>query len=395
MKTLDHNYTQHTLKSLIGREEVIRKFIADPNRVGLYFRPSKDCLKAIYRFKDSGKTYTTTIGSYPATSLSDIYQKWSELRNQKIEGDNPVLLKKEQERQESLKNKYTLNYVFEDFMENYISKARKKPDDVLRHYNCHVREKLGDMIFEEINLIDCRDLIDSIQGKRQGHTIYQILKQCWIHQHGRGFLEPSATNPFLILKPPVIDKRIRDRLITDEEMKILWDKLATRDRRVELGAKLLIHTACRVGEINSNHWENIDWENKNLIIPKELDKEGKARLKPLSEQSIELLDELRYITGNQERLIFVNRNVIGKNLRKIAIDNNLQDREGRYFNAHDLRSYFSTNCRKLRLDHKVIEACLSHVTEKGASANYSFYDYQDEKKELFQTWSNHVDMVVS
>lgn len=395
MKTLNHNYTQHTLKSLIGKKEIIRKFIADPNRIGLYFRPSKDSLKAVYRFKDLGKSFTTTIGSYPATSLSDIYEKWSELRNQKIEGDNPVLLKKEHERQEYLKNKYTLNYVFEDFMEKYISKARKKPNDVLNHYNYHVREKLGDMIFEEINLIDCRDLIDSIKGKRQGHTIYQILKQCWIHQHGRGFLEPSATNPFLILKPPVIDKRIRDRLITDEEMKILWDKLRTRDRRVELGAKLLIHTACRVGEINSNHWENIDWENKNLIIPKELDKEGKARLKPLSEQSIELLDELRYITGNEERLIFVNRNVIGKNLRKIAIDNNLQDREGRYFNAHDLRSYFSTNCRKLRLDHKVIEACLSHVTEKGASANYSFYDYQDEKRELFQTWSNHVDMVVS
>tara|TARA_A100001011_G_scaffold389188_1_gene470216 strand:+ start:837 stop:1430 length:594 start_codon:yes stop_codon:yes gene_type:complete len=197
------------------------------------------------------------------------------------------------------------------------------------------------------------------------------------------------------LKPPVIDKRIRDRLITDEEMKILWDKLSTRDRRVELGAKLLIHTACRAGEINSNSWENIDWENKNLIIPKDLDKEGKARLKPLSDQSMALLDELRFITGNQDRLIFVNRNVIGKNLRKISMDNNLQDKEGRYFNAHDLRSYFSTNCRKLRLDHKIIESCLSHVTEKGASAHYSFYDYEEEKRELFQTWSDHVDRVVS
>ena len=35
MKTLDYNYTQHTLKSLIGKKEIIRKFIADPNRVGL------------------------------------------------------------------------------------------------------------------------------------------------------------------------------------------------------------------------------------------------------------------------------------------------------------------------------------------------------------------------
>ena len=35
MKTLDYNYTQHTLKSLIGKKEIIRKFIADPNRAGL------------------------------------------------------------------------------------------------------------------------------------------------------------------------------------------------------------------------------------------------------------------------------------------------------------------------------------------------------------------------
>jgi integrase len=251
------------------------------------------------------------------------------------------------------------------------------------------------MIFSDIDLIHCRDLIDSIKGKRAPHTTYQLLKQCWIHQHGRGFLEPQATNPFLILKPPVIENRIRDRLITDEELKTLWEQLPTRDRRVELGAKLLIHTACRVGEINSNTWDNVDWQNKALIIPKEIDKESTKRLKPLSDQSMELLNELRYITGNQEQLIFINRNVIGKNLRKIAIDNNLQDAEGRFFNAHDLRTYFSTNARKIGLDRTIIESYLSHVTEKGASANYAFYDYQDEKRELACKWSNHVDSVVS
>tara|TARA_B100001063_G_C16390945_1_gene370095 strand:+ start:348 stop:482 length:135 start_codon:yes stop_codon:yes gene_type:complete len=37
----------------------------------------------------------------------------------------------------------------------------------------------------------------------------------------------------------------------------------------------------------------------------------------------------------------------------------------------------------------IIESYLSHVTEKGASANYAFYDYQDEKRELEEvraTW---------
>ena len=335
------------------------------------------------------------IGSYPSMSLNEIYSSWTELR-QKTDNDiDPQKEKAELERNQTLRNKYTLNYVFEDFMDNYIYKARKRPEEFLGHYNCHVRDKIGHMIFEDIHLIHCRDLIDSIKGKRAPHTVYQLLKQCWIHQHGRGFLEPQATNPFLILKPPVLDKRIRDRLITDEELKILWEQLPTRDKRVELGAKLLVHTACRVGEINSNRWENVDWENKNLIIPKDIDKESTKRLKPLSDQSMEFLNELRYITGNQEQLIFINRNVIGKNLRKIAIDNNLQDAEGRFFNAHDLRTYFSTNARKIGLDRTIIESYLSHVTEKGASANYAFYDYQDEKRELACKWSNHVDSVVS
>ena len=102
MKTLDHNYTQLTLKSLIGKKEILRKFIGDPNRSGLYFRPAKDSLKAVYRYKDNGKTFTTTIGSYPVTSLSSIYEKWTELRNQKIEGTNPVLFKREQERKRDI-----------------------------------------------------------------------------------------------------------------------------------------------------------------------------------------------------------------------------------------------------------------------------------------------------
>ncbi len=391
---LTANYTIKNLNALIGDESLIKKLIADPNRKGLYFRPAKNSLSVIFRYMKDNKDKQLKIGSYPSMSLNEIYSSWTELR-QKTDNDiDPQKEKAELERNQTLKNKYTLNYVFEDFMDNYIYKARKRPQEFLGHYNCHVRDKIGTMIFEDIHLIHCRDLIDSIKGKRAPHTVYQLLKQCWIHQHGRGFLEPQATNPFLILKPPVLDKRIRDRLITDEELKILWEQLPTRDRRVELGAKLLVHTACRVGEINSNRWENVDWENKNLIIPKDIDKESTKRLKPLSDQSMELLDELRYITGNQEQLIFINRNVIGKNLRKIAIDNNLQDAEGRFFNAHDLRTYFSTNARKIGLDRTIIESYLSHVTEKGASANYAFYDYQDEKRELACKWSNYVDHVV-
>ena len=188
----------------------------------------------------------------------------------------------------------------------------------------------------------------------------------------------------------------------------LWKKLSKLPNRnglnpmqikyaqqVELGAKLLVHTACRVSELNNNSWENVDFQNKTLTIPRYLDKEDTPRLKPLSDQSMAFLNELRHLTGNQEKILGFDRQVIGKNISIISRENKLYDPEGRHFHAHDLRTYFSTNARKIGLDRTIIESYLSHVTEKGASANYAFYDYQDEKRELASKWSNHVDSVVS
>tara|TARA_B100001057_G_scaffold235377_1_gene235658 strand:+ start:1742 stop:2113 length:372 start_codon:yes stop_codon:yes gene_type:complete len=110
MKTLNHNYTALSLKALIGDAEVMRKFIRDPNRIGLFFRPAKDSVKAVFKYKDSGNFYSTTLGSFPATPLSEIIEKWTKLRDQKINGENPVLKQKEESKLAELKNKYTLNY---------------------------------------------------------------------------------------------------------------------------------------------------------------------------------------------------------------------------------------------------------------------------------------------
>ena len=411
MKNLTANYTIKNLNNLIGNESLIQKKIGDPNRKGLYFQPTKNSLTVIFRFKKEGKTFQMKIGSYPSMPLQNIYSEFNELR-QKLDNDiNPIEEKKAEEKAKrltELTNKHSLNYVFEDFYQRYLEVSRKHPTRAMDTYNTHVRNKLGEMQFDEITLIECRDLIDSLSGKRTPTVVYELLKQCWVYQHGRGFLEPTATNPFLILQKPIAPRNVRNRLITDSEMNVLWEKLSKLKNKkglnrmqikyaqqIELGAKLLVHTACRVGELNNNSWENIDFQSKTLTIPRYLDKEDTPRLKPLSDQSMELLEQLRFLTGNQEKLLGFDRQVIGRRISRISKENALYDPEGRNFHAHDLRTYFSTNARKIGLDRTIIESYLSHVTEKGASANYAFYDYQDEKRELACKWSNHVDSVVS
>ena len=106
MKNLSANYTIKTLNSLIGNESLIQKKIADPNRRGLYFQPSKNSLTAIFRSQKDGMNFQVKIGSYPSTPLHEIYSSWTELR-QKI--DNGIDPQKEKELSSDL------NFVFEDF----------------------------------------------------------------------------------------------------------------------------------------------------------------------------------------------------------------------------------------------------------------------------------------
>ena len=118
---LTANYTIKNLNALIGDESLIKKLIADPNRTGLYFQPTKNSLSAIFRFRKDGKLNQMKIGSYPSMPLQEIYSSWKELRQKIDNGIDPQKEKAELERNLTLKNKYTLNYVFEDFMESRIN----------------------------------------------------------------------------------------------------------------------------------------------------------------------------------------------------------------------------------------------------------------------------------
>ena len=67
---------------------------------------------------------------------------------------------------------------------------------------------------------------------------------------------------------------------------------------VQIATKLLMITGVRTIELRAASWSEFDLDNALWIIPTERMKMRRAHLVPLSTQALDLLNELKIMTGN-------------------------------------------------------------------------------------------------
>ncbi len=69
--------------------------------------------------------------------------------------------------------------------------------------------------------------------------------------------------------------------------------------------------------------------------------------------------------------------------------------EGR-FTAHDLRRTFVTQISRVvkGVNEDLIRRVVNHSNQStGTMRHYNHYDYLDEKRELLQSWADHIDAI--
>ncbi|GAL13766.1 integrase [Vibrio astriarenae] len=159
------------------------------------------------------------------------------------------------------------------------------------------------------------------------------------------------------------------------QQKLLWD--------------FLFLTLQRAQEATQNTWDNVNWEEETLTIPKELAKNGLENVIPLSPQAIRVL-KLAKIVSKGSRYIFpspqknlnkpINKNSIGKLLR----DNGFLG----VMTAHGTRSTFSTTMHeKLRPEGSlIIEMVLSHIDKDRIREIYNRTGFITQRREVLIQW---------
>jgi integrase len=191
-------------------------------------------------------------------------------------------------------------------------------------------------------------------------------------------------NPLDGMQGPPISKP-RTRVLTDDEIRLLWSRLDRLSPSVARIIKLCLVTAQRVGEVAGIRPAEVDLERRVWAIPAARTKNGYPHSVPLTDLAIEIIGEpsegyevSRYVSQAIQRA---------------------QARFGlEHWTPHDLRRTALTKMAELGVPPIVLGHIANHRTTTKAGITLGVYvqhQYEKEKREALELWANRLQGIIS
>ncbi|MFD2498581.1 tyrosine-type recombinase/integrase [Rhizorhabdus histidinilytica] len=264
----------------------------------------------------------------------------------------------------------------------------------------HVVPHLKKKSLPQIRKGDITDVLDRLPPKQAAlkRNAFAVLRRLFSWAVGRGDIERS---PFegMEVPPPV---PARDRVLTDEEIAIIWSAAADAGSLFGPIVRLLLATGQRREEVTQMDWAEVKRSEALWRLPKERAKNNVAHVVPLNELAIQVLDRVaRGEKWPRSGAVFMTngKGPFTAHARgKKRIDKRaevLAKKPLAPWRLHDLRRTMATNFQRLGIRFEVTESALNHVgvSRVGVAAVYQRHDWLDEKIDAFTAWAAHLEAV--
>jgi integrase len=216
-------------------------------------------------------------------------------------------------------------------------------------------------------------------------------RACYQWATKRGSL---AANPFLNLPVAAVAKR--ERVLTDEELRAVWEATAGVGSFNAI-VRMLMLTGQRREEVTGMTWEEVAPDLSTWTIPGDRAKNGVAHFVPLPPQAQAILRKAPRIEldapgkFDHPTLVFPGQRgpFNGFSKAKETLDKNSGVKDWR---LHDLRRTMATGLQRLGVRLEVTEAVLNHVagSRAGIIGVYQRHTWSDEKRAALNAWGEHV-----
>jgi integrase len=375
-----------------------RREIPDGRVGGLYFivQPNGKRSWAV-RFRLGGRPCKFTIGKYPAIDLKTARERAGVAKDRAVEGKDPAAERKAAKAAAEIPANDLVEAVASRFLSQYVKRNLKPAtfSEVERILNKEIIPAWRGRRLSEIRRPDIHDLLDSIVDRGAPVTANRALS--WLRRMCSWGIECSLieVNPCTGIKAPACETA-RDRILTDAELKAVWQAADEQEQPYEQFVKILILSGQRRSEVAEMRWSEIDLAAKLWTLPKERAKNRRQHDIPLSDSAAALLRGLPRI-GDSDFIFTLSghRPICCYHLVKNRIDALLVDDMPAWV-FHDLRRTFASGLARLGVNLPVIEKLLNHVSGSfaGIVGVYQRHAFADEKRGAMQTWARHVDSIV-
>jgi integrase len=349
----------------------------------------------MYRMTGGGPKRRMTLGTYPMLSLAEARQGAGEALQMVERGVDPAAEKKAAAKRAGpsaalVRSADTVASVAAEYLERHARRNTRRPDEVARLFRLHLLPTLGDRDITTVTRRDIRDLIDRIidAGKPvQANRVQAATHALLVWAVGREIIE---INPAAGLRRQT-KETARDRVLTNDELRAVWNAIDGLGYPAGPLFKLLILTAARRDEVRKMRWSEIDFQKGVWTLPADRSKNGVAHSIPLSTVAREVLGEMPRFPGVDYVFSAKGSGYCYTNLQKPkgAIDRITGVTR---WTLHDLRRTAATGMGELGISGETIARVLNHSERAiaGVTSRYARADHSASKREALEAWAQHV-----
>jgi len=400
--------TDRAVKSLRPAAPGSRYIVADVIVPGLGVRVTDRAHRTYVlgaRFPGSKHFKRRELGEVGALTLEEARNKardWLELIKA---GRDPADVERKK-RQENLRvGSNTFGAVVDDFVVRHL-RGKRKAAVVERE----IRKELAAWMKRPIAEITRRDVVELIEAivdrpaPAYARNIFDHARAVFNFAIARGFygIEQSPCDR---LKPRDLigAKRVRDRVLTDDELWAVWRAAGRTPYPFGPLIKLLALTGGRLTEVARARWREFDIERERVwSIPPERFKMNAVHRVPLTGDMIALLGELpRWKKGDFLFSMDGEKpfNGFGRSKRRLdsrvlrawraaGRSRGIDRREHMIENwtPHDIRRTVRTRLSALRVPEHICELVIGHA-RRGLARIYDQHRFEDEKREALEAWN--------
>jgi integrase len=358
-----------------------------------------------------------TIGQFPRVTLTKARSIAGQYLDEIEQGIDPATTK--QTKKITNRNALTVNDLVEEYIEKWAKVKKKerswKEDERLLKKD--ITPVMGRKKAKDIRRRDIVLLLDEIVERGAVITANRVLavtRKMFNFAVGRDIIDAS---PCVQIPAPSKENR-RERNLSEDEIKVFWDKLddAKISKEIKLALKFLLITGQRKSEVIEAEWKEFDFKTKWWTIPAKKAKNKQTHRVPLTPMAIEILNEVRQVTGEYQ---FVFASPVGatkRNPRKqvgsspilgSSVDHALRDnltddpKKNRanifkldHFTPHDLRRTAASMMTRAGVQRLTVKKILNHA-DREITAVYDRYEYDKEKQKAMQNWDRTLKAIIT
>lgn len=372
----------------------------------------------VYRFPSgrAGRVRWYSIGKLGKVTVAQAREDAERLQGQVAAKQDPMALKTAERAAAEAKReapKRSVAAITKEFIERYAKRRNRSWGETERILNRHVVPAWGDWQIYDVTRADVNELLDEIEDESGAPMATAVLAQVRKMFNWHATRDDKFNSPIVRGMGRTSAKKMkRDRILTDDEIRVMWQALEASAPPYRQLVRFLLLTVQRRVECSGTQKVEIGHNSQVWTVPPERYKTDRENLVPLSRFAMhqisdlgELLDLGEFVfttTGDKPFSGFSKAKArldaeMERILRERVIAAGGKMPKGKIlkpWRLHDLRRTSKTLMQRIGTRPDISERVLGHVIE-GVEGTYDRYEYLPEKRQALDALAVEVACILA